>query len=124
MKFITNIIEEQTAKMELKAKKKKVHMELELTSLDKEQELIDKMRNAEYGTDEYYTLLSALSKALPKPQVKKGFMERLPKVDTAIKTTLITTIGGVIATKLMIDASREDFVDDKPMKIFTMFKKH
>ena len=82
------------------------------------------MRNAEYGSEEYNTLLSALSKALPKPQEKKGFMERLPKVDTAIKTTLITTIGGVIATKLMIDASREDFVDDKPMKIFTMFKKH
>lgn len=124
MKFITNIIEEQTAKMELKAKKKKVHMELESTSLDKQQELIDKMQNAEYGSEEYNTLLSALSKALPKPQEKKGFMERLPKVDTAIKTTLITTIGGVIATKLMIDASREDFVDDKPMKIFTMFKKH
>ncbi|AHV83230.1 hypothetical protein P162_0033 [Lactococcus phage P162] len=124
MKFITNIIEEQTAKMELKAKKKKVHMELESTSLDKQQELIDKMRNAEYGSEEYNTLLSALSKALPKPQIKKGFKERLPKVDTAITTAIITTLGGVIATKLMIDASREDFVDDKPMKIFTMFKKH
>lgn len=72
---------------------------LEKASADKKDLLIKKFEEAEYGSDEYYSAMTDLKKL----QDLTGDTKGKRKIDSSVAVALITTVGGLIGTILILD---------------------
>lgn len=119
-------------KLELKEQEKSFELTLKSARLSKHADLVVKYYDVEYGTDEYYEMDTEIQdiidqmaegKESKKKKSEQKFDKMKFKVDPNILVALISTVGGIYATKAMINASKDDYVDDSSLKIFNLFGK-
>lgn len=65
--------------------------------------IIDRFDKSEYGTDEYYKALGDLQKLQSVDKDRK----KSHKVDPSIVVALVSTLGGLIGTALILDYETE-----------------
>lgn len=96
--------------------KKKSKMRLEDIALGKMEELQEQFQQAEVGSEEYYKLARAIKTLQDLDNKKrKGF-----KVDSSIVVAIITTVGGLLGTILILDyESKEGIVTSAAKAIAT-----
>lgn len=129
MKTIKTIAINKKTKLELKREQERINNDLLQARLAKDAELIEQYKTINREDEDFNALDAEIQDLIDrttegnKPKRNVDWKEIL-KIVSPIAVAGITAHYGYKATKDMIKASQgEDFIDDKPLKIWTMIGK-